>query len=144
MPQSGSGKFGRFLNASVMVNSVDLSAFVRSVSIEGNTEILDQSAMGDTTRVKVAGTKEWSVSIDFYQSYYTSEVDQTLWGLHDGGTAFTIAIVPENDTVSDINPEYSGSAILPAYQPIAGSWNDILASTVNFESAGALTRSTTP
>jgi hypothetical protein len=136
-------KFGRFLDAEVVVNSVDLSSFVRSVSLDINNEVLEQTAMGDTTRVKVAGLKDWSVSVEFYQSYYTAEVDATLFPLNDNGTVFTITVMPNKTAgISTTNPKYSGSAILPTYQPIAGAHNDILASTVSFESSGALTRAT--
>jgi hypothetical protein len=140
MAQTAPGKFGRFLDASVTVNSVDLSSFVRSVTIETNTEVLDQTAMGDTTRVKVAGLKDWTISVEFYQSYYTAEVDATLFPLYDNGTQFSVVVLPTSDAVGAYNPSYTGTAILPSYQPIAGAHNDILSSTVTFESAGDLTR----
>lgn len=135
-------KFGRFLDAEVTVNSVDLSSFVRSVTLDVNNEILDATAMGDTTRVKIAGMKDWSASVEFYQSYYTAEVDATLWPLNDNGTSFTLTVMPNKTAgVSATNPKYTGSVILPTYQPIAGAHNDVLASTVTFESNGDLTRS---
>lgn len=136
-------KFGRFLDAEVTVNSVDLSSFVRSVTLEADSEILEQTAMSDTTRVKVQGMLDWRVTVEFYQSYYTSEVDATLWPLWNNGTEFTITVMPNKTAgVGVTNPKYSGTAILPSYQPIAGAHNDILASTVTFESAGDLSRLT--
>ena len=136
-------KFGRFLDAEVTVNSVDLSSFVRSVTLDVNNEILDATAMGDFTRVKISGMKDWSCSVEFYQSYYTAEVDATLWPLNDAGTSFTITVMPDKTAgVSTENPKYTGDVILPTYQPIAGAHNDVLASTVSFESNSALTRVT--
>jgi predicted secreted protein len=136
-------KFGRFLDAEVTVNSVDLSSFVRSVTIDVNNEVLDQTAMGDTTRVKIAGMKDWSISVEFFQSYYTAEVDATLWPLNDNGSTFTITVMPNKTAgIGTTNPKYSGTAILPTYQPIAGAHNDVLSSTVTFESSGALSRAT--
>lgn len=134
-------KFGRFLDAEVTVNGVDLSSFVRSVTLDVNNEILDATAMGDTTRVKISGMKDWSCSVEFYQSYYTAEVDATLWPLNDAGTSFALTVMPnKTDGVSATNPKYTGNVILPTYQPIAGAHNDVLASTVSFESNGDLTR----
>ena len=136
-------KFGRFLDAEVTVNSVDLSSFVRSVSLDVNNEILETTAMGDATRVKIAGMKDWSASVEFYNSFYTAEVDATLWPLNDAGTVFTLTVMPnKTDGISVTNPKYTGSVILPTYQPIAGAHNDVLMSTVSFESSGALTRTT--
>ena len=135
--------FGRFLDAEITVNSVDLSAFARSVTLDSNNEILDKTTFGQNSRVKVAGMKDWSVAVEFYQSYYTAEVDATLWPLHDAGTEFTITVMPNlTDGISTVNPKYTGTAILANYQPIAGAHNDVLASTVTFESAGDLTRTT--
>jgi predicted secreted protein len=135
--------FGRFLDAEITVNSVDLSSFARSVTIDSNNEILDKTAFGDTSRVKVAGMKDWTVSVEFWQSYYTAEVDATLWPLHDNGTEFTVTVMADKTSgVGTENPKYSGTAILANYQPIAGAHNDVLAATVSFESAGDLTRLT--
>jgi predicted secreted protein len=134
-------KFGRFLDAEVTVNAIDLSSFVRSVTLDVNNEILETTAMGDTTRVKIAGMKDWSASVEFYNSFYTAEVDATLWPLNDNGTVFTLTVMPnKTDGVSEVNPKYSGSCILPNYQPIAGAHNDVLMSTVSFEASGELTK----
>ena len=136
-------KFGRFLDAEVTVNSVDLSSFVRSVTIDVNNEILETTAMGDTTRVKIAGMKDWSATVEFYNSFYTAEVDATLWPLCDNGTVFTLTVMPNKTAgISTTNPKYTGSVILPTYQPIAGAHNDVLMSTVSFESSGELSRTT--
>lgn len=136
-------KFGRFLDAEVTVNAIDLSSFVRSVTLDVNNEILETTAMGDTTRVKIAGMKDWSASVEFYNSFYTAEVDATLWPLNDAGTVFTLTVMPNlTDGISEVNPKYTGSVILPNYQPIAGAHNDVLMSTVSFESSGELTRET--
>ena len=136
-------KFGRFLDAEVTCNAVDLSSFVRSVSLDVNNEILETTAMGDFTRVKIAGMKDWSATVEFYNSFYTAEVDATLWPLSDGGTVFTLTVMPDKTAgISTVNPKYTGSVILPTYQPISGAHNDVLMNSCSFESSGDLTRTT--
>lgn len=135
--------FGRFLDAEITVNAVDLSAFARSVTLRSSNEVLDQTTFGNTSRVKVAGMNEWSVDVEFFMSYYTAEVDATLWPLHYNGTQFTITVMPNLTAgVSPTNPKYSGTAMLAEYQPISGAHGEILSSTVTFESAGDLSRLT--
>jgi hypothetical protein len=134
--------FGRFLNASITINAVDLSSLCRSVTIDSNAEVLDATAFGDTTRVKIAGLKDWTITCEFYQSYYTAEVDATLWPLHDNGTQFVVVVKPAAGVVSAANPSYTGTGILPSYQPIAGAHNDVLSTSVTIESASDLVRAT--
>jgi predicted secreted protein len=142
MAQTAPGKFGRFLDADVTINSVNLSSFVKAVRIEQSTEILDQSAMGDFTRVKVAGMKEWQMVLEMYQSYYTAEVDDSLNTLYDNGTNFTIVVKPTSDAVGPYNPSWTGTGFLPNYSPIAGAHAELLTTDVTIESAGDLVRAT--
>ena len=137
-------KFGRFLDAEVTLNAVDLSAFVRSVQVEESTEVLETQGMGDTTRVKSQGFLDWTATIEFYQSFYTAEVNQTLDPLYRNGTTFVFTVMANlTDGISTENPKYTGNAILSSFQPISGAHGEILMSSVTVESAGALVRSTT-
>lgn len=136
-------KFGRFLDAEVTVNSVDISAFVRSVTLDINTEKLDQTAMGDTTKVWTQGFSDWTVTLELYQSYYTAEIDATLYPLWSGNTAFTVTVMPNATAgVGTENPKYTGSGRIYTYTPVGGSHGDILMTTVEIASAGAITRAT--
>jgi len=136
-------KFGRFLDAEVTFNAVDLSAFVRSVQVEESTEVLETQAMGNTTRVKTQGFLDWTATVEFYQSFYTSEVNQTLDPLYRNGTEFVFTVMANlTDGISTENPKYTGTAILSSFQPISGAHGEVLMSSVTVESAGALARST--
>ena len=56
-----------FTDAKVVVNAVDLSDHVESVTLEYKAELQDDTNMGDTTRTRLGGLKDWSVSINFRQ-----------------------------------------------------------------------------
>jgi hypothetical protein len=135
--------FGRFLDAEITVDSVDLSSFARSVTINSTNEKLDATTFGNTSRVTVAGQNEWTVSIEFFMSYYTAEVHQTLWPIHSNGTTVALTVMPNKTAgVSTENPKFTGNVTLNEYTPIDGEHGAVLSSTVSFDSAGDLTAAT--
>ena len=135
--------FGRFTDAEITVNSVDLSSFARSVTINSTNEQLDATTFGNTSKVTVAGQNEWTVTVEFFQSYYTAEVDATLWPIHSNGTTVALTVMPDLTAgVSTVNPKYTGNVTLNEYSPIDGEHGAVLATSVTFNSAGDLTRAT--
>ena len=113
-----------FTNAYVIVNSVELSDHVRSVTLKYDADMQDQSAMGDTTKVNIAGLKNWSFDFEFNQDYAAGSVDATLFPLV-GGSAVTVEVRPVNSGRSSTNPGYNGSAICSSYNPTSGKHGEI-------------------
>jgi hypothetical protein len=130
-----------FTNAYVLLNSVDLSAHVKSVSIDYKAEIQDETVMGDTARGRLPGLKDWSVQVEFHQDFAAASVDATLFPLV-GASAFAIEIKPVNTTASATNPRFTGSALLESYSPIGGTVGDVLMAPITLLGDGTLTRQT--
>lgn len=130
-------------NGFVSVASVDLSSHVQSVTLEYKSEIIDATCFGTaSTRTRVAGLKDWTVTLEFAQDFASSAVDDTLFSLV--GTSVALKIRPVNTSIAATNPEYQGSGILETYQPIRGTVTDLATTTCTFQAGGALTRDTTP
>ena len=129
-------------DASVVVQSVDLSDHVRSVTIDAGQALQDDTAMGDTFQSNAAGLATWSVTIEFLQDFAASKVDATLQPRLGIGNTTTLVIKPTSGSVSGTNPSYSGTAILESYNPVSGSVGDQAMATATFQSASALTRAT--
>lgn len=130
-----------FTDAYVLINAVDLSDHVRSVTLNYSAELVDETAMGDTTRVRKGGVKDWSMEVEFNQDYAASSVDATLFSLV--GSTFTVTVRPDNsDGVSATNPNYTGTGILESYAPLSGSYGDLHTTSITIQSAGALSRAT--
>ena len=129
-----------FTDASVVVNAVDLSDHVRQVTLNYSAELQDDTAMGDDTRSRIGGLKDWSMEVEFNQDFAASEVDVTLFGLV--GTTFTVTLKPTSGAVSATNPSYSGTGILESYPPMGGSVGDIATTSITIQAAGTLTRAT--
>ena len=130
-------------NAKVTINAVDLSDHVRSLTINYEAEVVDDTNMGDTARNKLPGLLNWTVDIEFAQDYASSKVDATLFSLV-GAAAFAISIVPVNTTVSATNPNFNGNALLASYPPLTGSVGALATAPIRLEGTGVLSRTTTP
>lgn len=130
-----------FTDAFVSINSVDLSAFVKTVSIDYSAEMLDETVMGDTTKKNKGGLKDWSMSIQFKQDFAASSPDVSLFSLV--GTTFTVIVRPVKSTVvGATNPNYTGTGIIDSYSPMGNSVGELAMAPISIKAAGALSRAT--
>lgn len=128
-------------DAFVEVNSVDLSDHVRQVTLEYNAEAVDKTAMGDTTRTRTGGLKDWRISVEFYADEASSKVAQTIFTLV--GSTTTVKVRPnKTSSVSATNPNYTGTALVESFVPVSGTVGEMNMSPVVFSAAGALSRAT--
>lgn len=129
-----------FVDAKVTVNAVDLSSFVRQVTINASADQLDDTAMGDTFRSRIGGLKDWTIALEFNADYAASAVDATLWPLL--GTVTTVTVKATSASTSATNPIYSGPVVVSGHTPVGGSVGDLATVSVTWQGAGALTRAT--
>jgi len=127
-------------DASVTLNSVDLSDHVKSVTINYSADMQEDTAMGDDTHTMLGGLKNWSVDLEFNQDFAASEVDATLFPLV--GSTFAVSILPTSASVSATNPNFNGTGILESYPPLGGSVGDLATTSITINAAGTLARST--
>lgn len=127
-----------YTNAFVSVGGVDLSGHVRQATISYSAEMQDKTAMGDLTRTRLGGLKDWSLELNFNQDFAASNVDATLFPLV--GTSVAVIIRPDVAAVSAINPNFTGNAILESYAPLGGNVGDMAETPVSFQADGTLTR----
>lgn len=127
-------------NAYVMINSVNLSSYVKTVTLNYKSEMQDDTAMGDTARSRIGSLKDWTLTVEFFQDYAASAVDATLFSIV--GSVVPIEVRAANTTVSATNPKYTGNAILETYQPVGGSVGDNLMAPISMSGVLSLTRAT--
>ncbi len=130
-----------FRNANLQVNGVDLSADTDSIALNYSSEMLDETAMGDTTRIRKGGLLVWSIDVNFHQDFSASHPDGTLFSLI--GTTVCVECRPNNVCSTTINPIYSGVGILEKYNPLGGKVGTLLDAPMTIQSAGTLSRNTT-
>ena len=125
-----------YKNAMALINGVDLSASVSSLSLNYEAESLDETAMGDNTRKRRGGLKSQGMDVTFHQKFTC--VDATLFGIV--GCQSCIEVRACNACSTDSNPRYQGTWHLPRYSPMSGAVGSLLDATVTFEPAGDLSR----
>lgn len=125
-----------YTNAYVSINSVELSDHVKSITLNYEAELLDDTVMGTAgTRSNKPGLKNWSLEVNFLQDYAAASIDASLFALV-GADAFPVAVRPVNGAISTSNPEYQGQAVLESYPPLVGEVGALGTATAMFKPSG--------
>lgn len=129
-----------YTNAFIQINAVDMSSHASEVSLNYASEMQDETAMGDSTRVRKGGLKDWSVDITWHQDFSAGAVDATLFSLV--GTTVCMEMRPQNICSTAKNPIFSGIGVIESYNPMGGSVGALLDAPTTIQSAGDLSRAT--
>ena len=127
-------------NASIVVNSVDLSAHVTSVAINRSADAVETTAMGDTARTYTGGLESGTLDITFNQDYASAKVAATLYGLVN--TSTTVVVKPTASAVAATNPSYTMSCFVAEYSPVDGSVGDLSTVNLSWPINGAIVKAT--
>lgn len=127
-------------NASVTINSVDLSSYVTSVTLSQSADNLEDTAMGDTSRSYIGGLKSGTVDIEFNADFAASKTEATIFPLV--GTSTAVVIKPVAASVSATNPSYTFNAIVTSWDTLNGSVGEIATHSVSWPITGAITKAT--
>ncbi len=128
-------------DAEIVINSIDLSAFVLSATLTINRDLPEDTTMGDFTTSRLAGVRDWSLEVTFKQDFDSGSVDGTLWGVYNGDAAVIVSMMADKTAgVGGTKPKDSGSAHLETYPVIGGAHGDLAQVSVTFQAAGALSR----
>ena len=121
-----------FLNntASVVFNSVDLSAYVTSVTINQSFDELEVTAMGDTAHKFAKGLEASTITLDFLNDNAAATVIPTLRAAY--GTTVPLVIKQTTAAVSATNPSYSTTVLVNNLQNINGAVADISSQSITF------------
>jgi hypothetical protein len=121
-----------FLNntASVTFNSVDLSAYVTSVTINQAFDELEVTAMGDTSHKFAKGLEASTITLDFLNDNAAATVIPTLRAAY--GTTVTLVVKQSSAAVSATNPSYTASVLVNNLQNINGAVGDISSQSITF------------
>lgn len=107
-------------NASVTINSVDLSSLVESVVLTYSVDQLEITAMGMTGRRFDDGLQNNQLTVNLYQDYAANQVEATVYSLV--GSTTTVVVKPAAGAVSATNPSYTlTNTFLASHQPLGSS-----------------------
>jgi hypothetical protein len=105
-------------DASIVIDSVDLSDHANHVEITSDKELIDVTAFGATSKQNELGLGDGSMKFTFLQDLIAASVDDTLWAIHEAGDPVTIVVKGNSGAVSTSNPSYTMTGVLPSYQPL--------------------------
>jgi len=128
-----------FLNAGVIVNSVDLSKYVNEVTVDMTLNPVEVTAMGGGGKQFIQGLEDSKIDVTFWNDFNSGAVNQTLVTARNTGTLFPIKIYSNGTTASTTNPSFAGSVIMTDFPLVAGKVGDALQSKVTFQVSGTLT-----
>jgi hypothetical protein len=120
-------------DASLVVNTVDLSAYVSSITLDYAVDAIAADGMAATNgHVFLGGLQNNSLAVTLNQDFAASTVAATLDALV--GTTTTVVIKPTSAAVGATNPTYTiSNAFLAATQPVNGSVGDLAQMSVTFQ-----------
>ena len=120
-------------------DNVELSSYVRSVTLTVDVDLQESTAMGDSWRERLAGLKDWSVSVELNQDFTNSGIQDSLF--EDLGSSKTLMFRPDkSDGLGVNNPNFSGSAFIESLPIVDSSVGDVATVTISFQGSGALAR----
>ena len=118
-------------DASLTVNSVSLSGYVTSMTLNFETDSVEVTAMGATGHKFTGGLQNISLDVTLNQDFAASTVAATLDALV--GTTTNVVVKPTSAATGATNPSYTiTDAFLAATQPVAGSVGDLASMSVTF------------
>jgi hypothetical protein len=110
--------------ASIVIATVDLSPFIKSVTITQTAEEKDATAFGQAAMARLGGLRDYEISIDWYMSYAASPspyaVIQALIG-----TAATCVVKKNTGATSTTNPSFTGSFLVTEFPFIEAEHGEV-------------------
>ena len=128
-------------DCAVLINAVDRSAFIKTVSLHVEANELDATNFASAGwMVPIAGLKSGTVGITFNQDVVAAAIDAIMWPLMF--TVVTFEVRATNAVVGVSNPKYTGSFLVKEWTPLDGSVGDLAQLSVSYPSSGVVTRAT--
>jgi hypothetical protein len=131
-------------NPVVTINSVALTDQCTSATVNYVYEQLETTTFGDTARkfggAAVTSLQNNSIEVELFQSYATSETEDTIFGLV--GITTDIIVAPASGSASATNPIYTlTGCYLESHTPINATLGELSTITLTFN-GGVLTKAT--
>jgi len=124
----------------IQIGGTDFSSSINSVTLDVTVDEQETTAFGNTSRTRIGGLKDGSVSLDFHQDFGSASVDETLWPLL--GSTVEIIIAPTSGAASATNPTYTFEALCSQYSPFANATGELATLSVVWPVSGDVVRGT--
>ena len=123
-----------FTNAFISVAGVNLSNRCTKVEVDDGYNEIEMNAMSNTAGNTGIGVKQQSIKATFLQDFAASSTHVTLQAAL--GTAVAVVVRPDSAVAGAANPQWTGTLLLPAYNPIGAQVGDKYEVSVEFKTQG--------
>jgi len=123
-------------NAVITLNSTDISANVKSITLQTTVNEVATTAFGSTAITRTGGLLDNNVKMSLINDY--SAVEGLVYPLI-GGTA-TIVVKPNGTAVSTSNPSYTFTPLVVDWSPVNGAVGDLNTADVTWPISGTITK----
>ena len=123
-------------NASVTINSVDLSDHVTSITFSENAAELETTSMGDSNVIRIGGLLDGNIDLEFNQDMQASETQATIRALV--GTVTTVVVKSDASAVSAANPSWTFSALVTEWPSVNGTVGELATASISWPLTGAV------
>jgi hypothetical protein len=133
------------IDASVVINGVNLSEFITSVGLSTSEDVVDTTGMASSgARTRVSGLQDNSLTLEFNQDFATSGPELTINAVGSSlvGTNTTVVIKPTSSAVGVNNPSYTMSCVVAEWQPLSGAVGELSTISTTWPISGVITKAT--
>lgn len=117
-------------DASVTINTVDLSSYVTNITFTYEKDQVETTAMGATGHVFTGGLQNLSVAVEMNNDLAAGKVFDTIWSAVGSGSN-TLVVKPLS--TGSPNPTLTVSnAFLPSAPVVSGAVGDLAKTSVTF------------
>jgi hypothetical protein len=121
-----------FLDGRLEINSVVMSSFCTGFTLPMEYEALEDTAMGDTARSRIAGLSDSTLSAQFNQDMAGSATDITLYTAHATRSPVVVKARATSSAIGATNPEYVGSYLPSQHQPFGNSVGELATTQISW------------
>jgi hypothetical protein len=125
-------------NVGLKIATVDLSAYVTSITLTQTFDEVETTAMGATSHQFSKGLEASTLTVDFLNDWAAAQVQATLQAAY--GTSVTAIVIPVKGTaVSAANPTFTVSILVNNLTPVGtGGPEDFARSSMTFTCTSAV------
>ncbi len=130
-------------NASIHINSVDLSDHIESISWEVGINKQAAAGMGEIQDYDMPGTQVITdPAVTFYQDYDAAKVYQTMQPLFTARTVFNLVVKADTGAIATTNPQWTLPVFILKMPFVMGKHGDRHMAAATFAPAGLMTIAT--
>jgi hypothetical protein len=123
-------------NAVITLNSTDISANVKSITLTTSANEVATTAFGSTAITRTGGLLDSSVKMSLINDY--SVIEGLVYPLI-GGTA-TMVVKPNGTAASTSNPSYTFTPVVLDWSPVNGAVGDLNTADVTWVISGPIVK----